>query len=43
MSDLGKASTEAPSRDRSRTFAAVVVVEVIVIVALWAFSRYFGT
>jgi hypothetical protein len=35
--------TEAPARDRRRTFIAVVLVETIVIAALWAFSRHFGS
>jgi hypothetical protein len=35
-------SAEAPEPDRRRTFAAVVLVEIIVIIALWAFSAHFG-
>lgn len=40
------ASTSAESQDgdprRARTYALVVVIEALVIGALWAFSRYFG-
>lgn len=42
MSEPGTGGGEAPEPDRRLTFAAVVLVEAIVIAALWAFSRYFG-
>jgi len=31
-----------PSRDRRATYVAVLLVEALVIVSLWLFSRHFG-
>jgi hypothetical protein len=42
MSQPPQAAVEPPERDRRATYAAVVVVEILVVLALWAFSRYFG-
>jgi hypothetical protein len=41
---VGQASVLAEDTPRSRagTYAAVVAVEVVVILALWLFSRYFS-
>jgi hypothetical protein len=36
------APVDPPHRDRRRTFIAVVLVEAVVIVSLWLFSRHFG-
>jgi hypothetical protein len=40
--NLGRAGTE-PEIDRRRTYAAVIGLEILVIAALWAFGRYFGS
>jgi hypothetical protein len=40
--NLGQ-STGEPEVDRRRTYAAVIGLEVLVIAALWAFGRYFGS
>lgn len=42
MSEPGTDADDAPGRDRRFTFAAVILVEAVVIAALWAFSRHFG-
>jgi hypothetical protein len=34
---------EAPDRDMRRVYAAVILVEVLVLVAIWLFQRYFGS
>jgi hypothetical protein len=36
------AVADAGDRDMTRTYAAVLVVEALVVFALWAFSRYFS-
>jgi hypothetical protein len=41
MSDQA-ATADVPDGDRRKTFAAVVLVEAIVIAALWWFSAHFG-
>ena len=30
-------------RDNTRLYAGVIVIEVIVVVAIWLFQRYFGS
>jgi hypothetical protein len=40
--NLGQRSRE-PEIDRRWTYMAVVGLEVLVIAALWAFGRYFGS
>jgi hypothetical protein len=40
--NLGQ-STGEPEVDRRKTYAAVLGLEVLVIAALWAFGRYFGS
>jgi hypothetical protein len=40
--NLGQ-STGEPEVDRRRTYAAVLGLEILVIAALWAFGRYFGS
>jgi len=45
MSDapnLGHAGSE-PEIDRRRTYAAVILLEIVVVAALWAIGRYFGS
>jgi hypothetical protein len=34
---------EAPDRDMRPVYAGVILVEVLVLVAIWLFQRYFGT
>ena len=34
---------EAPHRDMRRVYAGVILVEVLVLVAIWLFQRYFGS
>jgi hypothetical protein len=34
---------DAPGRDMRPVYAGVIVVEVLVLVAIWLFQRYFGT
>jgi hypothetical protein len=40
--NLGE-TPEAGEADRRRTYLAVALVELVVILALWAFGRYFGS
>ena len=40
--NLGQRGRE-PEIDRRRTYVAVIGLEVLVIAALWAFGRYFGS
>ena len=40
--NLGE-TPDAGEADRRRTYLAVALVEVVVIFALWAFGRYFGS
>ena len=40
--NLGHAGSE-PEIDRRRTYASVIGLEILVIAALWAFGRYFGS
>jgi hypothetical protein len=40
--DLGRGGRDVEV-SRRRTYVAVVCVEVLVILALWAFGRYFGS
>ena len=35
-------SRDSGDSNRSKTYALVLVVETVTVVALWAFSRYFG-
>ena len=35
--------TESPDRDMRPVYAGVIVIEVLVLVAIWLFQRYFGT
>ena len=40
--NLGE-SPHAGESDRRRTYLAVALVELVVVLALWAFGRYFGS
>ena len=40
--DENRARREKPSSFWARVYVSVIVVNIIVIVMLWAFSRYFG-
>ena len=40
--NLGQAGP-VPEIDRRRTYAAVIAIEILVVAALWAFGRYFGS
>jgi hypothetical protein len=42
MGSVHDPRSDTVARDRRRTYAAVVLVEVLVVAALWAFSRHFG-
>jgi len=43
MSDIPLTAGEAANeRDNTRLYAGVIVVEVIVLAAIWIFQRYFG-
>ena len=35
-------ASDSGASDMTRTYAWVIVVEVLVVLGLWAFSRYFG-
>jgi F0F1-type ATP synthase membrane subunit c/vacuolar-type H+-ATPase subunit K len=39
----GRRPPEEQASDRTRLYLGVVLVETIVILALWAFGRYFGS
>jgi hypothetical protein len=41
-SNLGERGQE-PEIDRRKTYTAVIVLEILVVTALWAFGRYFGS
>jgi hypothetical protein len=43
VSEVQPSPTEVPDRDRRRTFLAVILVEAVVVAALWAFSLHFGS
>ena len=44
MSDTQQSAGEAmEDRDNTRLYAGVIVVEVVVLVAIWLFQRYFGS
>ena len=44
MTTMSSASrAEAPDRDMRRVYAGVILVEVLVLVAIWLFQRYFGS
>lgn len=40
--NLGR-TAQAGEADRRRTYVAVALVELVVVLALWAFGRYFGS
>ena len=37
------AGGEGEERDNTRLYAGVIVVEVVVLAAIWLFQRYFGS
>jgi hypothetical protein len=37
------ADGDGPERDKTRVYAGVIALEVVVIVAIWLFQRYFGS
>lgn len=44
MSETRAAAADAgEERDNTRLYAGVIVVEVIVVVGMWLFQRYFGS
>jgi len=44
MSDtLPPAGDAADERDNTRRYVGVIVVEVVVLVGIWLFQRYFGS
>ena len=43
MSDTRVTAGVTEERDNTRLYAGVIVVEVVVLVAIWLFQRYFGS
>jgi ABC-type glycerol-3-phosphate transport system permease component len=44
MSEAQRRAGDATAeRDNTRLYAGVIVIEVIVVVAIWLFQRYFGS
>ena len=42
MSDKSAQASEDAARNRAGTYVGVIVVEAVVVLALWWFSRYFS-